>query len=981
MTPIQTSLLYRIFTFSWNYHIEIEDNSLSSTKKDDKATLLYSSITTKPKLVKGALWDKITFQTINGGRFVVVGLKKKDSESSLVELTQLVGIYHIEQFNPAYQQIGESYQNYKRLFGNRYTRHSKVENWKRETYDLTRKLDNEFALEFLPEKKKENVSKFLSAFSRSHEIRDSQNQKFLSKELQNYQKYFDKVENNPLTERQRLACVANEDNNLVIAGAGSGKTSVIIAKAGYLIQSGLALPHEVLILAYGRKASKETDERIKDKLPNVEGVKASTFHKLGLDIIGEATGKKPRVNKLQEDTAEFYKLINKILTDLTKSDKAYNQRVIDYFITHLIPYESEFDHQQQGDYFSALQEGDVRSLKSRIEWAEKRSGKVSLQQEQLKSFEEVVIADFLFVNGIKYIYEHSYEIDTATSQKTQYQPDFYLPEYDIYIEHFGISRDGKTAPFVNQFSYTQEMDWKRNQHKEHGTKLVETYSYEMREGTLTDLLHSKLDKHSVKFSPLSFQELLELLIRIGEEKKADQFNKLIVTFLDLFKQSGYSFEKIRGNANQHPDRPRCHAFIDVFQPIYTEYTDERNRSNTVDFSDMIKKATDLVQSGKYKPTFKYILVDEFQDISAIRADLVKSLVDKGGDTVLSCVGDDWQSIYRFSGSDISYTGNFEKYFGYTKKVPLDKTFRYNDKLNDFSTTFITQNPAQIKKDVTSHTSVPTNAVTLVEYYKDVDRAIQHCVDDIRTKHPQPATIYILGRYSFSKPDFLQTMAKQYPEYKFLFDTVHGSKGKEADFVIVVEVNGGKYGFPSKIANEPLLDLVLPPSESHDYAEERRLFYVAITRAKHHSFILFDVDKPSVFIEEIRDEKNGSKYHFNQISTEGVASAPPDFGTCPSCGTGKMMMRVMPDGRFFFGCGHYPLCSYTPRTCNACNKYPLIKDGECYHCQNPECGNVVKGCKLCSDGVMVERRGKYGKFLGCSNYGKTKCKYTEKTTAN
>jgi len=730
-----------------------------------------------------------------------------------------------------------------------------------------------------------------------------------------------------------------------------------------LIQSGLALPHEILILAYGRKASKETDERIKEKLPNVEGIKSSTFHKLGLDIIGEATGKKPRISKLQEDTAEFYKLINTVITDLTKKDAAYNQRVIDYFVTHLIPYESEFDYQQQGEYFTALKEGDMRSLKSRIEWAEKRSGRVSLQKEQLKSFEEVVIADFLFVNGIKYIYEHPYEFDTTTADKSQYQPDFFLPDFGIYIEHFGINRDGSTPPFVSRNTYTAGINWKRSLHQVYETKLVETYSYEMKEGTLTDLLHSKLEKHGVKFSPLSFKELLELLVSIGEEKKADQFTKLIVTFLDLFKQSGYSFDTIRGNASRHPDRPRCHAFIDVFKPIYGEYTNELNRSSTVDFSDMIRKATDLVQSRKYKPNFKYILVDEFQDTSAIRADLVKSLVDKGDDTVLSCVGDDWQSIYRFSGSDISYTGNFEKFFGYTKKVPLDKTFRYNDKLKDFSTTFITQNPAQIKKDVTAHTSVPTNAITLVEYYEDVDRAIQHCVDDIRTKHPETATIYIIGRYSFSKPAFLQTMAKQYPEYNFLFDTVHGSKGKEADFVIVVDVNDARYGFPSKIVNEPLLDLVLPQPESHEYAEERRLFYVAITRAKHHSYVLFDVVKPSVFIEEIRDRKNDSKYQFNQTSTEGVASAPPDFGTCPSCGTGKMMMRVMPDGRFFFGCGHYPLCSYTPRTCNACNKYPLIKDDAYYRCKNPECGNVVKGCELCSDGVMVERRGRYGKFWG------------------
>ncbi|TKB07461.1 UvrD-helicase domain-containing protein [Desulforhopalus sp. IMCC35007] len=977
MSIIPISTIYRLVTLRLGYGAEIADECAKLIWKDQSRSINYSQIKTKPERIPGMLWDKIVIHSDNGERLVISGIKKKSSESSLQVLTQRVGSYQVGLLNPAYKQIKGSYDSFKSAFSYRYTRHSKIERWKAENKELTGQLNNDFALQFMPEEKQKIIGKFLSLFSQSHQIRDKQNQKFIAKELSSFQEYFDKVENNPLTERQRLACIVNEDNNLVIAGAGSGKTSVIIAKAGYLIQSGLAQPHEILILAYGRKASKETDERIKEKLPNVEGVTTSTFHKLGLTIIGESTGKKPRVSKLQEDTAEFYKIINNFLTDLTKSDKAYNQRVIDYFVTHLIPYESEFDHQQQGDYFAALQEGDMRSLKSRIEWAEKRSGRKSLQQEKLKSFEEVVIADFLFVNGIKYIYEHPYKIDTATADKTQYQPDFYLPEYDIYIEHFGIGRDGSTPPFVSQFEYTQGIEWKRGLHNKHETILVETYSYEMKEGTLTDLLHSKLEKRGVKFSPLSFQELLELLISIGEEKKADQFTELIVTFLDLFKQSGYSFDTIRVNANQHPDRPRCHAFIDVFEPIYAEYTNELNRSGTVDFSDMIRKATDLVQSGKYKPSFKYILVDEFQDISAIRADLVKSLVDKGDDTVLSCVGDDWQSIYRFSGSDISYTGNFEEYFGYTKKVPLDKTFRYNDKLNDFSTTFITQNPAQIKKDVTSHTSVPTNAVTLVEYYEDVDRAIQHCVDDIQTKHPEKATIYILGRYSFSKPAFLQNMAKHYPEYTFKFDTVHGSKGKEADFVIVVDVNDARYGFPSKIANEPLLDLVLPQSETHEYAEERRLFYVAITRAKHHSFVLFDVVKPSVFIEEIRDERNGSKYHFNQISTEGVASAPPDFGTCPSCGTGKMMMRVMPDGRFFFGCGHYPFCSYTPRTCNACNKYPLIKDGGYYRCKNPECGNVVSGCKQCSDGVMVERRGKFGKFLGCSNYGKTKCGYTEK----
>ena len=977
MTDIPVSIFYRILSFNPGYFIEITREYLKTGNKQNVQELPFSEINQMPKIRHGFLWDRIVFESRNNPPFIVSGIRKGASEHSLSKISQLIGKYHVKDFQPTYQQLPESYQKFKAILNNGYTRFSTVERWRKDNAELSKKLDNQIALQFMPEKERNNVSKFLSLFTRSHEIREDQNQKFVTRELTNYQEFFDQVENNPLTESQRLACVVNEDNNLVLAGGGCGKTSVIIAKAGYLIESGLAQPDEILILAYGRKASQETDERIKEKLPHIQGVKTSTFHKLGLDIIGQATGKKPRVSKLQEDTAEFYKLINGIITDLTKSDKAYNQRVIDYFVTHLIPYKDEFEYDQQGEYFTALQEGDLRSIKSRIEWADKRSGRKSLQKEQLKSFEEVVIADFLFVNGIKYQYEHPYEVETATADKTQYQPDFYLPEYEIYIEHFGIDRDGNTPPFVDQFSYTEGIEWKRNLHRQHDTTLVETYSYEMREGTLTDLLHSKLEKQGVQFKPLSFQNLIQLLVDIGEERKATQFTKLVVTFLDLFKQSGHTIEAVRHKADQHPKKPRCHAFLDVFEPVYEEYTAELNRSGTVDFSDMIRKATDLVRKGKYKPRFKYILVDEFQDISAIRADLVKSLVDHGDDTVLSCVGDDWQSIYRFSGSDISYTGKFEDYFGYTERVPLDKTFRFNDKINEFATTFVTQNPAQIKKDIVSHTSVSTNAITLVEYHKDVDRAIQHCVEDIQINHPAPATIYILGRYSFSKPDFLQTMGQQYPSYEFIFDTVHGSKGKEADFVIVVDVNDARYGFPSKIVDEPLLELVLPEAEPHDYAEERRLFYVAITRSKHHSYVLYDTEKPSVFIKEVKD-KGSSKYQFNQISTEGVKSAPPDYGTCPSCGTGKIAMRVMPDGRFFFGCGHYPYCSYTPRTCNACNKFPMIKDGMYqYRCQNPACGNTAKACRQCDSGVMVVRNGPYGRFFGCSNYGKTGCDYTEK----
>ncbi len=971
MTDIPISWFYRLVSFQWNHEIKISNQAVQSESEN----LNYANITARPELDKGLFWADIIFPSTKDGQFTIPGIKKREAQSIYNSIIDAIKNFHQKELYPYCKQIPKSYLAFKGIFKWKYIRHSTIEDWKGKNTSLHKRLNNEFALENLPDSEKKKVKEYLDLFSKAHGLREDRNQKFISKELHLHNDYFDTVESHPLTESQRMACIVNEDNNLVLAGAGSGKTSVIIAKTGYLIQSGLAKPHEILILAYGRKASRETNERIKEKLPQIEGVKTSTFHKLGLDIMGAATSKKPRVSKLQEDTSEFDLLINRIITELTQKDSAYNQRIIDYFVTHLIPHKSEFDFTEQGEYFAALKEGDIRSLKSRLQWAEKRNWKISLKKEQLKSFEEVVIADFLFVNGIEYQYESPYQYNTASYDKTQYQPDFYLPDYEIYIEHFGINKNGKTAPFVNEFDYQRSMEWKRNLHRDNETSLVETYSYEMQEGSLTDLLYTKLENKGVRFSPMSFEDLRALLHEIGEGKKTTQLTKLIVNFLNLFKQSGYTFETVRKKASQNQDKTRCHVFLDIFEPILSEYTEELNRTNSVDFSDMIRKATDFVRSGQYQPCFKYILVDEFQDISAIRADLVKSLIDHGDHTVLTCVGDDWQSIYRFSGSDINYTGKFEQHFGYTEKILLDKTFRYNDKINAFSKTFITENPAQLKKAITAHKSISTNGISLVGYYKDKGEAIKQCLEQIREKHPVPATVYILGRYGFTKPDNFKSLAAQCPQYTILFDTIHGSKGKEADFVIILDVNDARYGFPARINDDPLLELVLPPTDPYIYAEERRLFYVALTRTKNHTFILYDVEAQSAFIKEICKSKN--KYHFNELFTKGTESAPPDYGNCPVCGTGKITMRVMNDGQFFFSCDNYPFCAYKPLTCNSCNKAPMIKDGLNYRCQNTECNYCVKACKKCSDGIMVERHGKYGSFLGCSNFGKTKCQYTEK----
>ncbi|TOM92155.1 hypothetical protein CGH67_28335, partial [Vibrio parahaemolyticus] len=130
---------------------------------------------------------------------------------------------------------------------------------------------------------------------------DALRQRYVEQQLVEHQVFFDTVESNPLTPKQRMACVTDNDNNLLLAGAGTGKTSVMIGRSGYLVKSAQARPEDILLLAYGRIAALEMDERIKAKL-GLDDIRASTFHRLGIDIISTVEGRAPSFSKLDENS-------------------------------------------------------------------------------------------------------------------------------------------------------------------------------------------------------------------------------------------------------------------------------------------------------------------------------------------------------------------------------------------------------------------------------------------------------------------------------------------------------------------------------------------------------------------------------------------------------------------------------------------------------------------------------------------------------
>lgn len=774
------------------------------------------------------------------------------------------------------------------------------------------------------------------------------NNSFIARELNSYKQYFDTIESNPLTQKQRKACVVNENNDLVIAGAGSGKTSVIVAKVGYLLKSGLARPNEILVLAYNKDASLEIKERLEQKL-SIKNFDAYTFHKLGKIIIESVDNEEKSVSKLANDEKLFIKTIDDFFDDLIENNSKIFNLLCEFFLEYLYPAKNETDFKNYGEYISYLKSNEIRALGS----------------ELVKSHEEVKIANFLFMNSIEYEYEKEYKYLNT------YRPDFYLPEYDIYIEHFGVNEDNTTASFVNNEKYLKEMEWKRDFHKAHQTILIETYSYQFKKGTLLESLKEKLLEHNVKFIEKK-EEILEKLRNFGKHKK---FSKFIFKYINNLKSSGKTIETLKKDIEKLPIESyrRNFIFLEIFSSFLSKYEEYLRDSFTIDYFDMIIKANKYLSSNKYESKWKYILVDEFQDISRIRLELIKNILKQQKGRYLFCVGDDWQSIYGFAGSDINLIQPdvFSNIFGKSKLISLDKTFRYNNNVSEVSHKFIIRNKKQLNKDIL--TLKKTDKPTVHLAYSN-DKIYNNIFDVIDKKsNGKSISLCVIYRYNYKKEDIENILSKYSHNYKNInikYMSEHTSKGTEADYVIIIDVNKtkkGDAGFPCEIKDDPLLSLVLPPYEDFEHAEERRLFYVALTRTKNDVWITFDKDYPSDFVKELIDEEYDIHIDFENIDDI------PNL-KCPKCKGGYLILKTFED-RKYFECTNSPYCDYRGIKCPNCNNYTLLLDEQV--CKS--CHQEFEKCPVCG-GVLIEREGVYSKFLGCSNYNGNSvdsCRYTRK----
>jgi len=704
------------------------------------------------------------------------------------------------------------------------------------------------------------------------------------------------VEGRKLDEQQMISIVKPSNNHLIIAGAGTGKTTTIVGKIKYLLKKGIYKPEDILVLSFTNASATEMSERI-NKESGVP-IAASTFHKLGLEIIKSVEGKVPKI--YSKPVSGFVREQLGILM----RNQGYLNSLCEYALYHRNGIRTEKDFSTPEEYI------DYLTL----------NPPVTLNGEKVKSYGELDIANYLYQNQIRYEYEASYKFDTNTAEYGQYHPDFYLPDYDIYIEYFGIDRSGNVADYFKgkgditaSQTYQEGIEWKRKIHAEKRTSLVESYAYEKFENQLLRNLEGKLRAKNVNLNPLSPEELWK---RISEENNrlTDGIIELFGTVIALIKSNNYSLSDLKQRVANYRDAMSNGHILSLIEPIYNAYNSMLEENNEIDFSDMINRAADYVRDGKYRNPYKYVIVDEYQDISKARFNLLYEL-RKSSFYELFCVGDDWQSIYRFAGSDINYIVDFENFWGPTEIGKIETTYRFTDSLINISSSFIMQNPRQVRKEIRGMSPDNRFSLGVISGYTD-KASIQFMVDKLDDL-PQNASVYFIGRYTFdaellkSNPDLVirydnatTDTVVTYRRRKYLnmqFMTAHRSKGLQADYVFIINNKDSRMGFPSQIQDATIMDLLLEKAEAYPFAEERRLFYVALTRAKTKVYLVTLEHKESVFAKELM------KRYEQQLKNEKY--------TCPLCG-GKLLKKTGPYGDFF-GCSNYAAtgCTYKRKIMN------------------------------------------------------------------
>jgi len=686
-----------------------------------------------------------------------------------------------------------------------------------------------------------------------------------------------------LNDRQQEAVVSEDKRLLVLAGAGSGKTKTLLQKLIYLIEEKGVSPSSILAITFTKNATNEMIDRLiisadhsgtyekllydkkvsqadkskerylqQKKYKWIDGLTVKTFHSFcysvlrsyGVNefdnkfrIIGDE--KRDEEDELSKHVAPetVFEVMHKLVIEKCE-DTAYllqlKRYVLDYIIDkiHIKKADQHF-FPTDGKYYTTLDGTKVRS-----------------KSEQF-------IADWFYRHSIKYEYEPLLNIKDFS-----FHPDFYIPDANLYIEH------------ISDKSFSTKD--KEEQFQKGNLLLVKTYESMTRDSalfnhTLDKIVKNRLPANYHKTVTLNFKEEFH-----GYQEDVKDFVQQVMRITDMIKVENIDIDHVleKARKDQHE---RVRQFYELAIPIVKNYIHYCTDKSYLDFNDLISRSTSLFQNHediatKYKNKYDYILVDEFQDVNNLQVELIKLLLtDK---TQLFCVGDDWQSIYGFRGSNVSYIVEFENHFTNARTIKLNLNYRSTQNIVGASNEVIKNNKFKVDKEVQA--SKKSEHKIVVYSGNSEAENIQFCLHKVKE--------LLEDGISNDEILFLYRRSKMYSPYFFKFrnegisvqnKTIHSSKGLEAKVVFIIGLTEGSGGFPDIWLEDRIFQVIKKANHDLLMEEERRLFYVAITRAKDKLFLITEKGNESSFLKEIPDV-------FTVRTSLPIKSVIDKVITCESC---------------------------------------------------------------------------------------------------
>jgi len=801
---------------------------------------------------------------------------------------------------------------------------------------------------------------------------ESHNSKYIDSNVDKNKVYFDTMLNCIdadilLDNEQRRAVVADDDYCLIVAGAGAGKTTTMAAKVKFLVEKRGVTPEDIIVISYTNKAIEELEERINKQLKIPARI--CTFHKFAYSLVKQYSGTPPEVNY------SAYNIVFRMLEKEIYKNKDLLRNVLMFMGYYFDLPSDAMDYDSLDEYHLAKAAQDYETLKSGAgEYIEKvtRQRDKSMKTitgEFMRSVQETQIANFLYLNSIDYDYEPIYKFNIPGAKK-KYTPDFLIRqgEHEAYLEHYAVSQSGYSSRLNPKqlAQYSRSIANKRKLHRSCGTTLLETWSWYNDKRQLKEHLREILEAEGFVLKERNFEEIYKKIVETSKDKYVFKMVQFLINFISQYKTCGYDsggFDELR----MKTDNPRTLLFLDIAEPVYTYYQECLKAQNRIDFEDMINDAyyyLEEFEKQQITMTYKYIIIDEFQDIARQRFNLTKRLSEVTNAKVVA-VGDDWQSIFAFAGSEIGLFTRFLELMGSGIEMKITHTYRNAQELINIAGNFIQKNSAQIKKQLISPKSIKV-PIILTEFddsYKvnnAVAEATERAIGDIINEYGCESSILLIGRYNFDGFKLCDTgrfiklqndklKSEKYPEADLTIMTAHSAKGLGFDNVIILNMFENKFGFPCQLETDPIMKLVRYEDASMPFAEERRLFYVALTRTKNRVFILTPQNKPSRFLIELINDYNVD--HSAELNMEKV-----DFFhlRCPDCNYPLKFEFNKNYGMNLW------LCTNEPEMCDFMTN------------NNTHLHDIWK-CDECDDGYMIVIPKKAGGvFYGCTNHRVEKC---------